>query len=66
MPINGKPKVISRALPVHIEAVRLPQNSSGLRLMTGGLGWMLWIVMALTSRAMTAFGAMPGLSSAMS
>jgi hypothetical protein len=59
MPIIGRFKMISMALPIHIEAIR-PQNSSGLLVITCGPGWMLWMVMAPTISAITALGEYPG------
>ena len=53
--------MISIRLPIHIEAIR-PQNSCGLLVITCGPGWMLWIVIAPTISAITAFGGMPSVS----
>ena len=64
MPMSGRFKITSMALPIHIEAIR-PQNSSGLLVMTCGPGWMLWIVMAPTIKAITALGGMPSVSKGM-
>ena len=52
------------ALPIHIEAIR-PQNNSGLLVITWGPGWMLWIVIAPTIKAITALGGMPSVSKGM-
>ena len=43
----------------------MPQNSSGLRVITCGPGTMPWMVMAPTISAMTALGGMPSVSSGM-
>ena len=64
MPISGRFKITSIALPIHIEAIR-PQNNSGLLVITCGPGWMLWMVMAPTISAITALGGMPRVSSGM-
>ena len=48
-------------MPIHIEATS-PQNSSGFRVITCGPGWMLWMVIAPTISAMTAFGGIPSVS----
>src|SRR5512135_179676 len=61
MPISGRFRITSIALPIHIEAIR-PQNSAGLLVMTWGPGWMLWMVMAPIIRAMAALGGMPSVS----
>src|ERR1700712_3906741 len=61
MPIKGRFKMISIALPIHIEAIR-PQKSSGLLVITWGPGWMPLMVIAPTISAITAFGGMPRVS----
>ena len=40
MPISGRFRIISMALPIHIDAIR-PQNNCGLLVITCGPGWML-------------------------
>ena len=64
MPISGRFRITSIALPIHIEAIR-PQNSCGLLVITCGPGWMLWMVIAPTISAITALGGMPSVSSGM-
>src|SRR5574343_1078646 len=64
MPISGRFRMTSIALPIHMEAIR-PQNSSGLLVITCGPGWMLWMVMAPTISDITALGGMPSVSSGM-
>src|SRR6476660_8146017 len=64
MPISGRFRITSIALPSHIDTIR-PQNSVGLLVMTCGPGWMLWMVMAPTISAITALGGMPRVSSGM-
>ena len=61
MPISGRFRTTSIALPTHIEAIR-PQNSCGLLVITCGPGWMPLIVIAPTISAITAFGGMPRVS----
>src|SRR3954468_16929778 len=61
MPIIGRFRITSIALPIHIEAIR-PQNSCGLLVMTCGPGWMPLIVIAPTISAITALGGMPSVS----
>ena len=61
MPISGRFRITSIALPTHIEAIR-PQNSCGLLVITCGPGWMPLIVIAPTISAITAFGGMPSVS----
>ena len=48
----------SMALPIHIEAI-MPQNRSGFLVMTSGPGWMPWMIIAPTIRAITALDGMP-------
>src|SRR6218665_2813755 len=64
MPISGRFRMISMALPIHIEVIR-PQNNSGLLVITWGPGWMLWMVIAPTISAITALGGIPSVSSGM-
>src|SRR5438067_13573066 len=64
MPIIGRLSTTSIKLPTHIEAIN-PQNSDGFDVITCGPGWMLWIVIAPTMSAITAFSGMPRVSSGM-
>src|SRR4051794_20841022 len=64
MPISGRFSTTSIALPTHIDAIR-PQKSWGFDVMTCGPGWMLWIIIAPTIIAMTAFSGMPSVNSGM-
>ena len=64
MPISGRFSTTSIRLPTHIDAIS-PQKSDGLDVITCGPGWMLWIVMAPTISAITAFSGMPSVSSGM-
>ena len=64
MPISGRFSTTSIRLPTHIDATR-PQNSEGLDVITCGPGWMLWMVIAPTISAITAFSGMPSVSSGM-
>src|SRR5664279_73764 len=64
MPISGRLRMTSIALPTHIDAIS-PQNRPGLDVITCGPGWMLWIVIAPTIIAITAFSGMPRVSSGM-
>src|SRR3989442_5031823 len=64
MPINGRLSTTSIRLPIHIDAIN-PQNRLGLFVMTCGPGWMLWIVIAPTIIAITAFSGIPSVSSGM-
>ena len=43
----------------------IPQNSSGRSVITCGPGWMPWMIIAPTIRAITAFDGMPSVSSGM-
>src|SRR6476659_315096 len=61
MPIRGRFRITSIALPTHIEAIR-PQKSCGLLVITCGPGWMPLIVIAPTISAITALGGMPSVS----
>ena len=61
MPIIGRLMTTSMRLPIHIEAI-MPQNRSGFLVMTSGPGWMPWMIMAPTIRAMTALDGMPSVS----
>src|SRR6188472_2300122 len=61
MPISGRLRTTSIALPTHIEAIR-PQNSCGFDVITCGPGWMPLIVIAPTISAITALGGMPSVS----
>ena len=51
-------------MPTHIDAIS-PQNSEGFDVITCGPGWMLWMVIAPTISAITAFSGMPSVSSGM-
>src|SRR6476469_10055779 len=64
MPISGRFSTTSIRLPTHIDATR-PQKSWGFDVITCGPGWMLWIIIAPTIIAMTAFSGMPSVSSGM-
>ena len=64
MPIIGRFSTTSIRLPSHMLAIS-PQNSCGFDVITCGPGWMLWIVIAPTISAITAFGGMPSVSSGM-
>ena len=64
MPISGRLSTTSIRLPTHIDAIS-PQNSCGFDVITCGPGWMLWIVIAPTIIAITAFSGMPSVSSGM-
>src|SRR2546428_526093 len=59
--ISGSLSTTSMRLPIHIEAIRR-QNRAGLEVMTCGPGWILWMVIAPTISAMTAFSGMPSVS----
>src|SRR3954471_14312654 len=61
MPISGRLRMTSIALPTHIEAIRA-QNSCGVEVITCGPGWMPLIVIAPTISAITALGGMPSVS----
>src|SRR5438105_1794676 len=61
MPIIGRFRITSIALPTHIEAMR-PQKSCGLLVITCGPGWMPLMVIAPTISAITALGGMPSVS----
>src|SRR6476660_6489086 len=61
MPISGRLRITSIALPTHIDAIR-PQYSCGLLVITWGPAWMPLIVIAPTISAITAFGGMPRVS----
>ena len=63
-PISGRFRITSIALPIHIDTIR-PQNNSGLRVITIGPGWMLWIIIAPNISAITAPVGMPIVSSGM-
>ena len=64
MPISGRLMTISIRLPIHIEAI-MPQNRSGLSVITLGPGTMPWMVMAPSISAITGLGGMPMASSGM-
>ncbi len=64
MPIIGRLRTTSIRLPTHIDAIR-PQNNPGLLVITCGPGWMLWMVIAPTIIAITAFSGMPSVRSGM-
>src|SRR4249920_15092 len=61
MPIRGRFRITSMALPTHMLAIR-PQKSWGLLVITWGPGWMPLIVIAPTISAITALGGMPSVS----
>src|SRR3954452_9189710 len=61
IPISGRLRMTSIALPTHIDAIR-PQNSCGFDVITCGPGWMPLIVIAPTISAITALGGMPSVS----
>src|SRR6476661_4715940 len=61
IPISGRFRITSIALPTHIDAIN-PQNSCGLLVITCGPGWMPLIVIAPTINAITALGGMPSVS----
>ena len=64
MPISGRFSTTSIRLPIHIDAIS-PQNNPGLDVITCGPGWMLWMVIAPTIIAITAFSGIPSVSSGM-
>src|SRR4030095_5670256 len=64
MLIIGRLSTTSIRLPIHIDAMR-PQNRPGFDVITCGPGWMLWIVIAPTIIAITAFSGIPSVSSGM-
>ena len=64
MPINGKLRMTSIRLPIHIEAI-IPQKSPGRSVITCGPGAMPWIIIAPIIRAITGLEGMPSVSSGM-
>ena len=62
--MSGRLSTTSIRLPTHIEAMS-PQKSLGFDVITCGPGWMLWMVIAPTIIAITAFSGMPSVSSGM-
>src|SRR5512139_2885659 len=64
MPIIGRLMMTSIRLTIHIETI-MPQNRSGLLVISSGPGWIPWMIMAPTISAMTALDGMPRVSMGM-